>query len=248
MLSWLLALALERAADLSRLAPRPGEREFYFAQAQALKNSVIAHCWDGDRQLVAETPAKALFTVHTNSLAVLANASPTGRTALARRLVEDGSLVQPTLYFDFYVFEALASAGWGDLMLPRIERWKTILASGLTTFPEHGVESRSDCHAWSAHPLYALLATTCGIRPSSPQFGSVVIEPAPGTPTEFRGEMPQRRGTIAVYFVRSAERLTYSIQIPERLPATLRVNGREVMLHAGEKKIHPYSPPNQITQ
>ncbi len=236
-LSLLLALALERAAELSRLAPRPGEQEFYLEQAQRLKDAVRKHCWDESRQLFAETPAKALFTAHTNSLAVLADASPTGRAALARRLVEDGSMVQPTLYFDYYVFEALASAGLGDLVLPRLDRWKPFIAAGLSTLPEHGVESRSDCHAWSAHPLYALLATTCGIRPSSPQFKSVVIAPAPGTLTEFTGEMPHPKGPLRVRFVRQGDVLHYSIHLPDGLPAVFRASGQEVLLHAGENTV-----------
>ncbi len=235
--SLLLALALERAADLSALAPRPGEREFYLAQARALKEAVRRQCWDESRQLFAETSAKTLFTTHTNSLAVLADAAPSGRAALARRLVEDRSLVQPTLYFDYYVFEALASAGLGDLVLPRLERWKAFIAAGLTTFPEHGVESRSDCHAWSAHPLYALLATTCGIRPASPRFGSLVISPAPGTLTEFSGEMPHPRGTVRVSFTRQPDALKYTITLPEGLPAVFRAHGQEIALKAGENQV-----------
>lgn len=236
-LSLLLALALERAAELSDLAPRPGEQKFYREQAQALKNAVRKHCWDEARQLFAETPAKAMFTVHTNSLAVLADAAPGGRVPLARRLVEDPSLVQSTLYFDYYVFEALAIAGLGDRVLSQLDGWKPFIAAGLTTFPEHGLESRSDCHAWSAHPLYALLATTCGIRPSSPQFKSVVIAPAPAGLASFTGEMPHPKGLVRVRFVRHTDALEYSVHIPDGLPATFLANGREITLHAGENTV-----------
>ncbi len=235
--SLLLALALEKVADLTRLAPRPGEREFYLEQAQLLKDAVKKHCWDESRQLFAETSAKTLFTTHTNSLAVLADAAPGGRVALARKLVDDASLVQPTLYFEYYVFEAIAAAGLGDLVLPRIDRWKPFIAAGLSTFPEHGVESRSDCHAWSAHPLYALLATTCGIRPSSPRFKSVVIAPAPGKLTEFSGEMPHPKGIVRVKFVRRADTLEYVVDVPAGLPAIFRAQGKETTLHAGENTV-----------
>ena len=236
-LSLLLALALEKAAELTSLSHRDGEKEFYCERAQALKDAVAKYCWDEKRQLIAETSAKTLFTTHTNSLAVLAGVAPGGREALARRLVEDSSLVQPTLYFDFYVFEALASAGLGDLVLPRMDKWKEFVAMGLSTFPEHGVESRSDCHAWSAHPLYALLATTCGIRPDAPNFKSIVISPSPGELTEFDGEMPHPRGNIRVQFKRSRETLAYSIHLPHGLQATFRAHGREIKLHAGENMV-----------
>ena len=56
-----------------------------------------------------------------------------------------------------------------------------MLADGLTTWAEHPEPTRSDCHAWSAHPALDLLRVVAGIRPGSAGFKTVVIEPGLGT-------------------------------------------------------------------
>jgi len=55
-----------------------------------------------------------------------------------------------------------------------------MISNGLTTFAEKSDPSRSDCHAWSASPIYDLLATVCGIEQLRAGFKTVSIAPAPG--------------------------------------------------------------------
>lgn len=57
-------------------------------------------------------------------------------------------------------------------------------------------ESRSDCHAWSAHPIYHLHASVLGIRPSAPFFGAVRIAPQPGTLRRIDAVTPTPKGNI----------------------------------------------------
>jgi hypothetical protein len=54
-----------------------------------------------------------------------------------------------------------------------------MLDNGLTTFAETPEPTRSDCHAWSAHPLYHFFASILGIRPVEPGCSQISIRPAP---------------------------------------------------------------------
>ena len=84
-----------------------------------------------------------------------------------QHVLGDKDLVQASYYFRFYVDEALREAGLADLYVDRLAPWRQMIALGLTTTLETPEPSRSDSHAWSAHPNFHLLATVLGIRPAS---------------------------------------------------------------------------------
>src|SRR6185369_7222667 len=103
-----------------------------------------------------------------------------GARALMQRVLSDTTLIRSTYYFSFYLFEALRTAGLADRYVEQLAPWRGMLALGLTSTPENPEPTRSDSHAWAAHPNYGLLATVVGIRPSSPGFRTVVVAPALG--------------------------------------------------------------------
>ena len=68
-----------------------------------------------------------------------------------------------------------------DRYLDLLQPWREMLAKGLTTTPESEDPTRSDTHAWSAHPAFDLATLVAGIRPASPGFETVQIGPALGS-------------------------------------------------------------------
>jgi hypothetical protein len=84
------------------------------------------------------------------------------RPALMQRLLSDPALTRSTYYFSYYQLEALREAGLGDCYVEQLGPWRRMLDLGLTTVPETE-PTRSDSHAWSAHPNYGLLATLDGV-------------------------------------------------------------------------------------
>ena len=118
-----------------------------------------------------------------------------------------------------------------------------MLARGLTTFAEQpdrvdGPPTRSDCHAWSASPLYEFLSTTCGIQPAEPGFRSVRIEPAFGPLTTVSGTVPHPLGNIVVQFQKTVTGgLTGTVTLPEKLTGTVRWQGKSVPLKGGVQSV-----------
>ncbi|MES1167968.1 MAG: alpha-L-rhamnosidase, partial [Oleiharenicola lentus] len=172
------AMTLRHAAELCRGLGRADLAGHYEQVAAGLLAAVNRHCWDETRRVYADTPDRKSYSQHANVFAVLAGAV-TGEAArdLIQRTADDKSLIQATTYFRFYLLRALKSAGLGDQYLARLGPWHAMLKLGLTTFAEKPDPTRSDCHAWSASPVYELLATVCGIEPASPGFATVRIEP-----------------------------------------------------------------------
>ena len=229
---------LRRAAELCRALGRADLAAHYEQVAGNLCAAATRQCWDAGRKLYADTPAKTIFSQHANIMAVLAGAV-TGPEAsdLIRRTADDAKLIQATTYFRFYLLRAMKSAGLGDEYLARLGPWHTMLARGLTTFAEKPDPTRSDCHAWSASPVYELLATVCGIEPASPGFATVRIEPHLGHLKQASARMPHPRGEITVNLRREGAGVAAEISLPDGVTGTFLWAGRSVELHGGAQSL-----------
>lgn len=234
-----LVLALREAADLEDALGRKEAALRNRAQADALVAAVRARAWDPARGLFMEAPEVRRFGQQANALAILADAVPEGqRAAVMTKIIEDKTLIQASLYFRYYVDEALQRAGMADRYIEGLGPWRTMLQNGMTSTAEAPEPSRSDSHAWSAHPNYHLLATVLGIRPGSPGFRSVRIEPALGTLRRASGRMPHPAGIIEVDLRRSgANGLLGTVRLPQGLAGTFRWRDASVPLAGGTNVI-----------
>ena len=86
------------------------------------------------RGLFADTHDHRSFSQHTNALAILANltAGEEAHTVMAHTL-QDTTLTQCTIYFRYYLNQALKASGWGDHYLDNLQVWRDQMALGLTT-------------------------------------------------------------------------------------------------------------------
>lgn len=238
IISLQLAGTLDRAAELCRAHDRPDLADHYGKLADGLRKAVLASCWDEKRRLVADTPAKTAFSQHANALAVLSGAI-TGDAAheLMQRVAHDESLIQCSTYFRFYLLRAMKKAGLGDEYLSMLGPWRTMLERGLTTFAEQPDPTRSDCHAWSASPLYELYATVAGIEPGSPGFATVRIEPHLGALRRLAATMPHPEGQVAVSYVRNGSGLQATVTLPAGVTGRFVWKGQSTPLHPGDQKL-----------
>ena len=228
-----LAAALEQGVGDAAFAARAD------SLADALGTALRAQAWDDDRGLFADTPERDSFSQHVNAFAVLADLLPPMEQAeVMRRLEADSAVVQPNFYFRFYVDEALRHAGLAERYVPRLEPWREMVALGLTTTPEQPDPTRSDSHAWTAHPNYGLLATVLGVRPATAGFETVRIAPAPGPLRRIEGVVPHVGGEIEVKLERSGDAgLRGTIALPPGVTGTFVWQGRELPLRAGVQEV-----------
>ena len=224
---------IEQALGESGLAMRDR------ALADRLNAATRAQAWDAGKGLFADTPGGSQFSQHTNALAILSGAVPDGdRRAVMRRVLDNPSLLQASYYFRFYVDEAMEQAGLADLYLDRLAPWREMIRNGLTTTPENPEPTRSDSHAWSAHPNYHLLTTVLGIRPGSPGFRTVTIAPALGPLKQVSGHMPHPAGTIDARLERvGADGITGTVTLPAGLSGTFVWKGEQHPLSPGVNRV-----------
>lgn len=154
--------------------------------------AVNACCFDSARKLYRDVPGQPWFSVHTNALAILADAIPSPyQSFVVKSLTDNPELSQGTLYFNFYLFEALKKYRDKNGFMKMLEPWIDIVNRGYTTFPESQFQySRSKCHAWSASPVYEFITGLLGISPAAPGFQEVLVAPLRIPGLKFNARLP----------------------------------------------------------
>jgi hypothetical protein len=238
-ISLFYAYALDRAAVLEQSLGERGLAPSYRARADSLRRATRARAWDPRRRLFRDSPDSAAYSQQTNVLAILTDAIPVAeQRALMERVLADSTLVPASYYFSWYLLEALKKVGLGDRYVEQLAPWHAMLALGLTSAPEKPEPTRSDSHAWSAHPNYGLLATVLGVRPASPGFRTVKIAPSLGPLKHAAGSVPHPAGEIAVTLDRlGSQGVIAEVTLPPGVAGRFEWNGRSVALHAGKQSL-----------
>ncbi|MDR1092191.1 MAG: alpha-L-rhamnosidase N-terminal domain-containing protein [Prevotella sp.] len=205
---------------------------------QSIRHNTWERCWDSERKLFADDLKQTSYSQQANIMGILSDAAPVAiQQELFKRLDTDPSLIQATFYYRFYLFRALKKTHLGEQYTGMLKPWYDMLDIGLTTFAEEPEPSRSDCHAWSACPLYDFLSIVCGIEPAEPGFRSVRIEPHLGILRQINGQAAHPKGIISVGLNKGEKGLTGTIVLPAGLSGVYIHDGIEKPLSPGENKI-----------
>jgi hypothetical protein len=239
ILSLQYVYTLEKATEVFEAYRMHDIADVYRTLADKIKKSVYQRCYDSNRGLIADSPERSTFSQHANVLAVLTNTFPetADKTKIINKLLNDKDLAQCTLYFKFYLFEALEKVGQANQFTSSLIPWKQMLDEGLTTFAEVPGNARSDCHAWSASPVYYFLSLVSGIKSDSPGFESIRIEPNLGSLKNIDATMPHKLGSIHIKLQKDKDHLRGEITLPIHLDGVFIWNGEQRHLHGGTNKI-----------
>jgi alpha-L-rhamnosidase len=238
-------LTLQYAYTLKQIAPvlahfdKTDEAVACFKLAEKLAKSTYKRCFNVDKNEMADTPDKRMYSQHASIMAILSDAIPKEKEQVVlQKILTDASLTQATFYYRFYLTQALKKTGKADLYYQQLAPWKDMLKIGLTTFAEQAEPTRSDCHAWSASPNYDFLATICGIMPSKAGFSGVKIEPALGELNEVKGKMPHPLGMIEVSLQKKNKTgIVGEIVLPKGLKGTFVWHNQNIVLKEGAQKV-----------
>ncbi|MDD5707806.1 MAG: alpha-L-rhamnosidase C-terminal domain-containing protein [Kiritimatiellae bacterium] len=234
VLSLHAALALQYKAELETFCGDTLLAERDRAAARALSEAVTARCWREDRGLLADAPDAGSFSEHAQCLAILGGQLDRRRlTRVVEGLLTDSQLTRTTVYFSHYLFEALYLVGKLEHLFDRLSVWHYQLDHGFRTTCEKPEPSRSDCHAWGAHPLYHFYASVLGIRPACPGFRRVRIAPALGPLTWARGAMPHPSGEIRVALRETDGRMFADLALPAGIDGAFVWAGQEFEVAGG---------------
>lgn len=235
----LYVYALQSAADVEDSLGEPLLAQRLRARAARTAAAVRAKFWDEGRGLVADNLAHTEYSEHGQCLALLTD---TLGGAQAKRafdgLMTAQDLKRTTIYFSFYLLDTWRKFGRGDLIVERMAFWKDLVKQGLKTPVEAPGDTRSDCHAWGSHPLFHLHASVAGIRPASPGFRTVRVEPLPGPLPKIVSRTPHPDGFIDLNLAFEDGNCRGTVELPAGVTGTFAWRGKEIALKGGKQEVN----------
>ncbi|HVW16141.1 MAG TPA: alpha-L-rhamnosidase N-terminal domain-containing protein [Mucilaginibacter sp.] len=227
----------------AKLESRLGSKAYaalYGQRADQLMQTIRKKYWVAAKGLYADRTEKDVYSQHTNSLAILTGLETSApANKLAHKLLTDTSLVQASIYFKYYVYQALVKAGLGNDYLSWLDTWRQNIKMGMTTWAEMSdvSASRSDCHAWGSSPNIELFRTVLGINSDASGFAKIKIEPHLGDITSIGGSIPHPKGRVAVQYDKHGGKWHIKATLPSGTTGTLVWQGKFYPLRAGENNL-----------
>jgi alpha-L-rhamnosidase len=236
--------ALIDAAELEKNLGDPVLAERYQARLNHVRTGIASMCWVPSRGLLADNSGQKIFSQQASILGVLYDVVPKDhqQDVLRRVLaIEPGTtpdgVMSASYYFRFYLARALDHAGMADEYLKSLDPWRQLLPLHFSTWPETPGDTRSDSHAWSAHPVYDMLSLVAGIEPASEGFASVRIAPHLGALDHLTATFPHTQGDIKVEYRRSGSGIDATINLPGILTGRFVYAGKEWELKPGASQV-----------
>lgn len=242
ILNWQMVIALHQVSELENYVGEGVLSCRAEKKAVELACNIRSNFWDEEKRMFSDDLGHRYHSEHAQCLALLAGLQDDEYTQrLSEVLLSEEIPVKTSIYFKHYLFECFYKINRIDKLFEGLEPWLMLQKQGLKTTPEIFASfTRSDCHAWGAHPLYHYFASILGIRPAAMGFDSVTIKPQLGQLTWASGVMVHPRGEINVDFIKQPDRFIAKIKLPQGLSGKLVVDGKEIVLTEGELTIEQY--------
>ncbi|MDE7182979.1 MAG: hypothetical protein K2O40_00600, partial [Lachnospiraceae bacterium] len=178
IINLMYAYGLQCGAVLCRAAGRTGMAEEYLARKKVILDQVERLCWDESRGMYREGPSFQQFTQHAQSWAVVAGlASGERAKRILTAAIEEQDVLPCSFSTAYEWFRALELSGMYDKAYDNLNRWRELPGRGYTTCPEEPKNERSECHAWSALPLYELMRSIAGVRSDQGDWNRIIVQP-----------------------------------------------------------------------
>ena len=213
-------LALRSAAELETHFGSKHLAANYNELADATAAGIKKTFWNAERQLLADDIGHEFYSQHANCLGIIAGLfNDAEQAAVIEQVKNDKELAQCTIYFKYYLFEALYRCQEAEALHAEYEFWGALVDQGLKTCVEAPEPTRSDCHAWGAHPVYHLVASIAGLRPAG--LGKTFdLKPCLHDLTDLSLTLPHPEGSIQLTIAQS----NGSIDAQCQAPASITVN------------------------
>jgi hypothetical protein len=232
----LLLYTYQMAADMESKIGIPAIAETYKTEAKILQQTIRNKYFDDRKKLFSDRTEKDLYSQHANTLAILTGTSTDEEAkTIAKKLMSDTSITEATIFYKYYVYQALTKAGFGNDYLNWLDIWKRNIKEGLTTWAEISDinNARSDCHAWGASPNIEFFRTVLGIDTDAPSFKKVKIIPHLGSETKISGSIPHPDGIIATSYELKGDKWNIKIELPRTITGYLEWKDKRYPLKEG---------------
>lgn len=162
VLNWIVLHGIEALAALEAAAGEPLLEQRLRAHATRLAAAVVEATWDAARGMLRDAPGVDAYSEHTQALALGVECLPARTRAALREWLHSSGPDAPDVrrcqaFMAYYLFQACRRAEAWPLLGRRLAPWWECLDLNFSTTPETFGSTRSDAHAWGAHPVLLAL-------------------------------------------------------------------------------------------
>ena len=228
-----LILSFEKAAAIEQFLGETEYAQNYLKHAHKLASKVRQHFYCSKRTLIACGTDLEGFSEHAQALAILADSFDNHfKETLKNGFLEQAPEMKCTVYYSHYLFEAFNKLNLQEQIVKDMDLWHWMVSIGVHTTIETPEPSRSDCHAWGAHPIFHMHSSLMGIRPISAGFQSFEIKPRFDLLKNTKGRVVHEKGDIC-YELKD----NYAILITTPIPGILKLPHKKVQLEVGYNEV-----------
>lgn len=220
VINLMYAFALRVAARLNRETNRVGLAQEYDNRAQKITLMIQTLCWDGEKKMYREGPTFQQFSQHAQSWAVLNDMLPQKDAKVLMKRSFRSDVLQCGFSTSFELFRACEKSGCYAETKSQWRKWIQLIDEHCTTCPETPENARSECHAWSALPMYEMIHTMAGIRKKKAGSREIEISPNMELLPDLEGAAVTEHGIIRFSYRRQKNSTAYKILMPKGLSGT----------------------------
>ena len=236
VINLMYAIALETGAKIMEESGRSFAAIEYRMQKKQILTCLKETCYDVKSGMIREGKDLDQYYQLTQAYAVLCGIIPEEEMPkVLEKTFRDDDVLKCNFSTSFALFRALEKAGRYDLMMEKMQDWIRLIDDHCLTCPETPIDSRSDCHGWSALPMYELIRTFAGIREEKE---GIIISPHLDGMNDLYGTVVTRQGTIGFSYKKENEEQTTVLHIPVGMHAVyVSRSGNRQELAEGENRI-----------
>ncbi|MDO4337376.1 MAG: alpha-L-rhamnosidase N-terminal domain-containing protein [Eubacteriales bacterium] len=240
IINLMYACALQSGAYIYEVTGRKETAVEYRERRKKILDGVQELCWDEEKGLYREGPKICEYTQHAQAWAVLNRMVPKEKAAeILKRTMDDPQILQCSFSTGYELFRAFEWAGIYEYTEKLLKKWIRLIDWECTTCPEEPENGRSECHAWSALPIYEFIRTMAGIRMGGDGWETAVVQPHLEYLNTLEGTTVTPKGEITFSF--NKKQGTYLVVLPEKLYGELLLpSGKRTELVPGENFVREY--------
>jgi len=230
--------ALQAAEECEQLLGRAPLGQVYASKAESLRKAIRERFWCDSTSAIKDDDSGQQWSMQAQVLGTLTGVLSSSEGASAMQLAKGEERFSRASYmFRHYYFEALAHLGLGGRIVEELGDWKEMVDRGSCTVWESLEPTRSDCHAWSGHPIFHMRCSVAGVRPAALGFSRVRIAPQPGKLRFVETTVPHPCGDVSLELHFAQGGCEGWICLPEGIGGVFVWNGRQIELESGRQLI-----------
>jgi hypothetical protein len=227
--------SLQLMAKIARVVGRPADADSYDATAARVYTNYNAAFWNNDSQSYADGVGTTHSSAHANFFPLAFGLVPADRQPAvvgylhSRIGANDG--MPASVYGAQYLLEGLFQSGDADTALDLMTTngprgWLNMIHMGSTLTTEAwSFDDKGNLdwnHAWGAAPANLISRFVLGVRPVTPGYGQILIQPELGRVLSYaEGTVPTIRGPVSVRATNGRRVFQVVVNIPGNVTATV---------------------------